>query len=109
MLTSRHYNASRNWPPWRYTLSHSLLRLLCHDDLYCFCAFSHLNLSVSQLQLDLGVSQYEKLHNCAQTALEISPYNLNYKQQQYRIVPYQSVSGLGDTTCSDSHCQWQRS
>lgn len=53
---------------------HSLLRSLCHDDLYCFCVFCHLNISISQLHFDLGVSRStsEKLHNCVQTALTIS-------------------------------------
>ena len=71
---------------------HSLPRSLCHDILYRFCAFCHLNVSISQVHLDLGVSISEKLHNCAQPA----HYN-------------QSTSSSGDATCSDSHCPWQRS
>ncbi len=77
---------------------HSLPRLLCHDDLYCFCAFCHLNVSISQLHLDLGVSIFKKVHNRAKTALTISLPRA--QAMQLAVTVTANGNGLGWYTCS---------
>ena len=77
LLTLRRYAAVPElqlepYPEARNHAKHSLLRLLCYDDLYCFCVFCHLNVSISRCQLNLGVSVSKKLPKCAQIALTIT-------------------------------------
>ncbi len=68
-----------------------LPRLLCHDDLYCFWAFCHLNVPVSQLHLDLGVSISD---NC--TTVHRQPLHSVYLK-------------LKRCNLQCGRCQWRRS